>query len=158
MHVADGRSDLGIVIALQRFLDEIDETGLALQSRQERDRLAADRLRRLFGNRRLESAFSATFACGFVSAALSPSNFRFSSTSATCRATGPWNKTRKKIRMASQIRPISVKPFFEVFRLPRFSNRMQYIVPRRGEKGQGRDGLAWYRTPTGKLPIVSNGK
>ena len=47
VNVAGRRADLGVGVAGQRFLDEIDESGLALQRGQQRDRLAAcRRLRR----------------------------------------------------------------------------------------------------------------
>ena len=47
VYVAGRRADLGVAIAVQRLLDEIDEAGLALQSGQERNRFAPRGLRRL---------------------------------------------------------------------------------------------------------------
>ena len=94
VNVASRGADLGIGVAGQRFLNEIDEAGLALQAAQERDGLAACG-RLWYGRGRL-------LRCG--AGAGSAAGAAPASICATCSATAARNRVRKKTWNAKRIR------------------------------------------------------
>ena len=114
VYVADGGPDLGVAVAVQRLLDEIDEAGLALQCCQERDRLAAGRLRRLLGWPGLGTVLSGIFACGFAPPSLF-FIFPFLRILTACHTTNSRNKTATMVASTSHTWSMGIKPFFRYF-------------------------------------------